>query len=60
MLDSFNFCALNLKHLFLCGYEQHIVIGTPGRLRDLMEMGLCSLNEVSFVVSSYSYYLASE
>ncbi|CAM8885354.1 unnamed protein product [Rhodiola kirilowii] len=26
------------------------VIGTPGRLKDLMEMGLCSLAEVSFVV----------
>ncbi|KAL3500045.1 hypothetical protein ACH5RR_039138 [Cinchona calisaya] len=27
-----------------------IVIGTPGRLKDLMEMGVCHLNEVSFVV----------
>lgn len=27
-----------------------IVIGTPGRLRDLIEMGVCILNEVSFVV----------
>lgn len=27
-----------------------IVIGTPGRLKDLMEMGICCLNEVSFVV----------
>ncbi|XP_077244785.1 DEA(D/H)-box RNA helicase family protein [Tasmannia lanceolata] len=27
-----------------------IVIGTPGRLKDLIEMGICSLTEVSFVV----------
>ncbi|KAI0509944.1 hypothetical protein KFK09_010544 [Dendrobium nobile] len=27
-----------------------IVIGTPGRLRDLIEMGICCLKEVSFVV----------
>ncbi|XP_042011130.1 DEAD-box ATP-dependent RNA helicase 5-like [Salvia splendens] len=27
-----------------------IVIGTPGRLKDLIEMGVCCLNEVSFVV----------
>ncbi|XP_027183463.1 DEAD-box ATP-dependent RNA helicase 5 [Coffea eugenioides] len=27
-----------------------IVIGTPGRLKDLIEMGVCQLNEVSFVV----------
>ncbi|CAN1857439.1 DEAD-box ATP-dependent RNA helicase 5 [Linum perenne] len=27
-----------------------IVIGTPGRLRDLMEMDVCHLKEVSFVV----------
>ncbi|KAL2545545.1 DEAD-box ATP-dependent RNA helicase 5 [Forsythia ovata] len=27
-----------------------IVIGTPGRLRDLIEMGVCHLKEVSFVV----------
>ncbi|KAH0643916.1 hypothetical protein KY289_034890 [Solanum tuberosum] len=27
-----------------------IVIGTPGRLQDLMEMGACNLKEVSFVV----------
>lgn len=27
-----------------------IVIGTPGRLRDLIEMGVCRLDEVSFVV----------
>ncbi|ERN15557.1 DEAD-box ATP-dependent RNA helicase 5 [Amborella trichopoda] len=27
-----------------------IVIGTPGRLKDLMEAGLCCLEEVSFVV----------
>ncbi|XP_047321860.1 DEAD-box ATP-dependent RNA helicase 5 [Impatiens glandulifera] len=27
-----------------------IVIGTPGRLRDLIEMGVCCLNEVNFVV----------
>ncbi|KAL7111881.1 hypothetical protein ACP275_05G117200 [Erythranthe tilingii] len=27
-----------------------VVIGTPGRLKDLMEMGVCLLKEVSFVV----------
>ncbi|XP_030948169.1 DEAD-box ATP-dependent RNA helicase 5 [Quercus lobata] len=27
-----------------------IVIGTPGRLKDLIEMGVCCLKEVSFVV----------
>ncbi|KAF6135853.1 hypothetical protein GIB67_028172 [Kingdonia uniflora] len=27
-----------------------IVIGTPGRLRDLIEMGICCLQEVSYVV----------
>ncbi|CAA2972511.1 DEAD-box ATP-dependent RNA helicase 5 [Olea europaea subsp. europaea] len=27
-----------------------IVIGTPGRLKDLIEMGVCHLKEVSFVV----------
>uniref|UniRef100_A0A251RLA2 RNA helicase n=1 Tax=Helianthus annuus TaxID=4232 RepID=A0A251RLA2_HELAN len=27
-----------------------IVIGTPGRLKDLIEMGVCQLQEVSFVV----------
>ncbi|XP_058103965.1 DEAD-box ATP-dependent RNA helicase 5 isoform X3 [Magnolia sinica] len=27
-----------------------IVIGTPGRLKDLIEMGICCLKEVSFVV----------
>jgi len=27
-----------------------IVIGTPGRMKDLIEMGVCNLNEVSFVV----------
>ncbi|XP_072963533.1 DEAD-box ATP-dependent RNA helicase 5 [Typha angustifolia] len=27
-----------------------IVIGTPGRMKDLIEMGICNLNEVSFVV----------
>ncbi|MQM09581.1 hypothetical protein Taro_042458, partial [Colocasia esculenta] len=27
-----------------------IVIGTPGRLKDLMEMGICNLKDASFVV----------
>ncbi|XP_042495165.1 DEAD-box ATP-dependent RNA helicase 5-like [Macadamia integrifolia] len=31
-----------------------IVIGTPGRLKDLIEMGVCCLKEVSFVVSRTS------
>lgn len=31
---------------------QDIVIGTPGRIQDLIEMGICCLKEVSFVVSS--------
>ncbi|GJN03808.1 hypothetical protein PR202_ga21288 [Eleusine coracana subsp. coracana] len=30
--------------------QQDIVIGTPGRMKDLIEMGVCCLNEVSFVV----------
>ncbi|KAE8055723.1 hypothetical protein FH972_012545 [Carpinus fangiana] len=30
--------------------QQDIVIGTPGRLKDLIEMGVCILKEVSFVV----------
>ncbi|XP_022877105.1 DEAD-box ATP-dependent RNA helicase 5 [Olea europaea var. sylvestris] len=30
--------------------SQDIVIGTPGRLKDLIEMGVCHLKEVSFVV----------
>nr|CAD1845081.1 unnamed protein product [Ananas comosus var. bracteatus] len=30
--------------------QQDIVIGTPGRLKDLTEAGICSLKEVSFVV----------
>lgn len=33
---------------------QDIVIGTPGRLKDLIEMRVCILKEVSFVVSRYS------
>ncbi|KAF3792928.1 DEAD-box ATP-dependent RNA helicase 5 [Nymphaea thermarum] len=31
-----------------------IVVGTPGRLKDLIEMGICCLKEVSFVVSTSS------
>ncbi|KAL5973091.1 hypothetical protein ACLOJK_037117 [Asimina triloba] len=30
-------------------YEKDIVIGTPGRLKDLIEAGICQLKEVSFV-----------
>ncbi|KAJ0824682.1 putative RNA helicase [Helianthus annuus] len=30
--------------------SRDIVIGTPGRLKDLIEMGVCQLQEVSFVV----------
>lgn len=30
---------------------QDIVIGTPGRLKDLVEEGVCCLSEVAFVVS---------
>ncbi|KAG6529358.1 hypothetical protein ZIOFF_011555 [Zingiber officinale] len=29
---------------------QDIVIGTPGRMKDLIEMGICQLKEVTFVV----------
>lgn len=32
-------------------FIQDIVIGTPGRIQDLIEMGFCCLKEVSFVVS---------
>lgn len=37
-------------YTLLC--SQDIVIGTPGRLKDLIEMGVCSLKEVSFTVSN--------
>lgn len=36
---------------------QDIVIGTPGRMKDLIEMGICHLNEVSFVVSQFCLWL---
>jgi hypothetical protein len=36
---------------------QDIVIGTPGRMKDLIEMGFCNLNEVSFVVSQLCFLL---
>lgn len=29
------------------------MIGTPGRLKDLMEMEVCRLSEVSFVVCDH-------
>lgn len=37
----------------ICNYFwfQDIVIATPGRLKDLIEMGVCCLSDVSFVVS---------
>ena len=34
--------------------SQDIVIGTPGRMKDLIEMGDCRLKDVSFVVSKSS------
>ncbi|KAF3780047.1 DEAD-box ATP-dependent RNA helicase 5 [Nymphaea thermarum] len=37
-----------------CGLKTDIVVGTPGRLKDLIEMGICCLKEVSFVVSHQS------
>ena len=52
--DSFHslfylvFCLILFSFLFLL--TQDIVIGTPGRLKDLIEMGVCYLKEVSFVV----------
>ena len=36
---------------------QDIVIGTPGRMKDLIEMGVCNLHEVSFVVSQLCFSL---
>lgn len=41
--------------MFLSMFTQDIVIGTPGRLKDLIEMGVCCLTEVSFVVSRRSF-----
>lgn len=41
--------------MFLSMFTQDIVIGTPGRLKDLIEMGVCCLTEVSFVVSRGSF-----
>jgi hypothetical protein len=43
-------CCLNLYSFFGVLCLQDIVIGTPGRMKDLIEMGVCRLNEVSFVV----------
>lgn len=43
-----NVCHLTCIFSFAC---QDIVIGTPGRLKDLIEMGICCLKEASFVVS---------
>lgn len=34
---------------------QDVVVGTPGRLRDLIEMGVLQLQEVSFVVSTFYF-----
>lgn len=36
---------------------QDIVIGCPGRMKDLIEMGICQLDEVSFVVSQLCFSL---
>lgn len=52
-ITSPGYCKLIPQSSFLCGFMQDIVIGTPGRLKDLIEMGVCRLNEVSFVVSIY-------
>ena len=41
--------------MILSMFTQDIVIGTPGRLKDLIEMGVCCLTEVSFVVSRGSF-----
>ena len=41
---------------FFCCF-QDIVIGTPGRMKDLIEMGVCNLHEVSFVVSQLCFSL---
>ncbi|KAG6525502.1 hypothetical protein ZIOFF_015458 [Zingiber officinale] len=36
--------------MFLGFLIEDIVIGTPGRMKDLIEMGICQLKEVTFVV----------
>ena len=41
--------------MFVSMFTQDIVIGTPGRLKDLIEMGVCCLKEVSFVVSRWPF-----
>lgn len=41
----------NFFHDYLSPSFQDIVIATPGRLKDLMEMGVCNLKDVSFAVS---------
>lgn len=46
-----------LDLLIITSIKQDIVIGTPGRLKDLIEMGVCLLKDVSFVVStSFLFY----
>ena len=35
---------------------QDIVVATPGRLRDLIQDGICNLGEVSFVVREMCEY----
>lgn len=49
--DSLSWSCLSVRQIIFSAL-QDIVIGTPGRLQDMMEMGACNLKEVSFVVSS--------
>lgn len=44
-------CLYSIDLLILLFSIQDIIIGTPGRIQDLIEMGICCLKEVSFVVS---------
>lgn len=47
-LKIFLYLPVNMAFFLL--YAQDIVIATPGRLIDLIEMNVCHLMEVSFVV----------
>jgi ATP-dependent RNA helicase DBP3 len=47
---TFPVIIICLQYSFLL-HAQDIVIGTPGRLKDLIEMNVLHLAEVSFVVS---------
>ena len=48
-----SFVTLNQLITFSSYFDQDIVVGTPGRLKDLIVMGVCQLQQVSFVVSNW-------